>query len=103
MTMPSLKTFPHRRPAPADAITATMSRQVRDFSRSHWRSVPPSTNSIARNTRPSNVPTSWIVTTWGWVSLAIALASRMSRVRLREPTPSAWSTLSATLRSSSGS
>ena len=62
------------------------------------------TSSIAMKTRSSTAPTSCTATTFGCDSCAIACASRKQRVRasVGSPAPSR-SSLSATLRSSSGS
>jgi len=90
-------------PRPARTKMSTISCHVRS-SASHSRSVPPSMNSIATNTWSSTVPTSCTVMTLAWVNRAIALASRSSRRRRIEVMSSvADSSLSASLRSSSGS
>jgi hypothetical protein len=93
-------------PRPAAKRTWSASRQVCGRS-SHPRSVPPSTNSIARNTCSPKVPTSWMATTLGCASRAIAWASRSSRACpvlsvgvVAGPT---CSSLIATFRSSFGS
>jgi hypothetical protein len=94
------------RPRPAATNVSTTSGQARGCSRCHAVSVWPSTSSMAKNTRPSNVPTSCTVITLGWLSCAMACASRSSRWLRRRPAASSLpscSTLSAILRSSSGS
>ena len=114
-------------PRPACIMTAITSLHVRGLACSHCRSVTPCTSSIARNTWPSCVPTSCTAMTLGWLTRAIAWASRsnrsstpglaaawssspksrcMSRPSTRASPSSAcsrWSSLSATRRSSSGS
>ena len=49
-------------PCPAAMKTSKTSRQVRFWSRIHWRTVVPSTNSMARNREPLSLPASWICT-----------------------------------------
>ncbi|MGC4119466.1 MAG: hypothetical protein QM765_33840 [Myxococcales bacterium] len=66
---------------------------------SQVRSVAPSTYSMARYSRPSWAPTPKTATTFGWLSFAIALASR-SRSEVVDWLGARSSSLSATLRPS---
>ena len=90
-------------PRAACLNTRTTSRQDRCPSASHCVTVCPSTNSIATNTRSSTTPTSCTPTTLGWLSFASASASRLNRADAAGPPPCDKRTLTATLRSSSGS
>ena len=94
-------------PRPAAMNTFRMSCQLRAAACSQYVTVFPSTNSIAMNTCSWKVPTSKTTTTFGCESRAIACASRSVRWRpsWREtPFPGfTRSSLTATLRSSSGS
>ncbi len=99
-TIPAACAAASPRPAPRNSSsTACHDRGSRASQR---RTVSPGTSSIARNTPPSYVPTSWIATTFGCASRAIACASRSSRDCDAESPPGRTS-LIATLRASSGS
>jgi hypothetical protein len=93
-------------PRPACTNTPTTSCHVRGASSRQRRTVRPATNSIATNTCPAYTPMSWIATMFGCDSLASAWASRISIAwlrRARAPSTSAYISLIATLRASSGS
>ena len=94
-------------PRPASLNTCRISRQVRGCTCSQYVTVFPSTYSIAMKTLSSNVPTSYATTTFGCDRRAIACASRSVRCRPSDsetPLPGfTRSSLTATLRSSSGS
>ncbi len=94
------------RPAPAATKTSTIACHGRLVSASQRRRSLPSISSMAMNRREPTTPTSCTATTLGWLSLAIAWASRSRRwgplVASVAATP-VCSTLIATLRSRSGS
>ena len=82
-------------PRPAAMNTRTISRHGRSTA-IHRRSVEPRTNSIATTTSVSVSSTSNTASTLGWLSCAIARASRRMRARSRSDSAAVRTVFSAT-------